>query len=122
MMKSQPDGYTTIYRVIVNLRDGSTREIVENILYNQCSFADAITKLTVTEDTDPNLLREWGKDYGIGPQVLYIMKKPAVRTPVSQRPPKRETPKKVYNRKQSRKELLKDEKDSTDTGQGCSGG
>ena len=70
------------------------------------SFAECITKLTVTEDTDPNLLRDWGKDYHIHATVL--MKKPKVRTPVPQKPPKREPTKRTYERNREKHEIRKE--------------
>ena len=95
-----------ILKIITNLRDGSTKEVIEMVPHNTNSFAEAITKLTVTENTDPNLLRDWGKDYHIHATVL--MKKPKVRTPVPQRPPKREPIKRAYDRNKEKREIHKE--------------
>jgi len=105
-VKTEPEGHVSVCKVVVNLRDGSTREIIEHIAYPQNSLADAITKLTVTDETDPNLLRDWEKTYNIHAPVL--MKKPQVRTPVPQKPPKREPIKRAYDRSREKREVRKE--------------
>ena len=69
-------------------------------------FAECITKITVTGNTEGNLLSDWEKTYHI--QATVLMKKPKLRIPVPQRAPKREPTKRTYDRNREKHEIRKE--------------
>lgn len=70
------------------------------------SFAEAISKLTITYETETGLLKEWEGQYHIHATVL--MKKLKLRIPISQRAPKREPTKRAYDRSREKNEVRKE--------------